>query len=367
MVTSETAYRNAITNLKECRDRVPVLTSYPLKLYIEPTSACNLRCTYCYPPENHLAKRMDMNLFYAIETQFFKHVCEVNLFLSGEPVLHSNFSEMLDICAKYPFITKFFSNLSYDNDKLLKKMVEAGSWVNVSLDGIESIGFRDGCDIPLILSNIRKLLEFQRQLKNDRFHLRIAAVVGKHNVTSLCSLIDWASSMGIREIMLGCLDAPERIIQHKLTGDDVDYFNQAVYRAELHGIRISTPSHIGGVRVDKSSNWEDFNLDIDKYFPHFCEDCNPDVETKFCPYPWIQTCIEATGEVVSCCQRKISLGKFTPDTDFITEIWNNAAYQNLRAIPDYSQCKHSQGDFCNMIGYSIWGGERRLNNIPDLK
>lgn len=367
MKVSDLAYNNAILNLSECRDRKLILRSYPLKIYIEPTSACNLKCSYCHPPELHHSKGLGIDTFKALEKQLFNHVCEVNVFLSGEPVLHNKFAEMLEICGKYPFVTKFFSNLSYKNDNILKKMVETGSWVNVSFDGIEGNVLRDGCDTELIIENIKKLKEYQKSVKNSRFHLRIATVVGKHNVHTLRSLIDWCAQMEISEIMLGCLDAPEKLKHFELTCDDAEYFNQAVSRADLYGIRISTPSHIGGCKLSKPSNWDDFNLPIDKYFPHFCEDCNPDVENKFCPYPWIQTVIESNGDVISCCQRKIKLGKFTPDTDFIGDIWNNEAYQKIRSVGDYTLCKPEDGGFCNMVKYSIWGGELRLNKIPGMQ
>jgi MoaA/NifB/PqqE/SkfB family radical SAM enzyme len=366
MKVSEKAYKNAILNLKECRDRSPILSSYPLKLYIEPTLACNLNCGYCYPPEYHSAKRIDMDMFYSLERQLFEHVCEVNLFLSGEPTLHEKFSEMLDVCARYPFITKFFTNLSYKNDPLLRKMVETGSWVNVSFDGIENNVFRKNSNVDQIIKNLNFLKSYQKDFKHKKFIIRIASVVSKHNVNSLCRLLDWASSMEIPEVMLGCMDVSKDLAEYELTGEDATLFEQAIYRADLLGIRISTPSHIGGVKLERTNNWNDFSISIDNYFPHFCEDCNPDVDNQFCPYPWIQAVIDSSGNVVSCCQRKISLGKFSPENDFIKDIWNNEAFQRIRSIEDYTTCKSPETSPCNMIKYSIWGGELRLDNIPEI-
>lgn len=366
MKISEKAYKNAILNLNECKQKKTVLTSYPLKLYIEPTMACNLRCSYCYPPKMHLPKRLDMNIFHALEKQLFDNICEVNLFLSGEPVLHENFSEMLETCSKYSLLTKFFTNLSYKKDSILQKMVETGCWVNVSFDGFEQNVMRQDSDVDLIISNLKKLQEYQREIRHEKFYIRIASVIGKHNVARLSSLVEWVSSMGISELMLGCLDVFPKIAQYRLTSEDAIHFNKAMHRADMLGVRLSMPTHIDGIRLEKTSNWNDFSLDIDEYFPHFCEDCNPDVESKFCPYPWIQTIIDSNGNVVSCCQRKILLGKFTLDTDFIQDIWNNEYYQEIRSVNDYTNCKLSDEGICNMTKYSIWGGEQRLNNIPQI-
>lgn len=366
MEVSEKAYKNAILNLNECHERLPVLKSYPLKLYIEPTIACNLHCIYCYPDEIHKTQKLDMNVFHSLKEQLFDYMCEVNLFLSGEPTLHKDFPEMLDICSRYPFITKFFTNLNYRNDDLLKKMVETGCWVNVSFDGLDGNELRIGSDVNLILENVKKLQEYQKRIRNKKFHIRIATVVGKHNVDYLCSMIDWMASKELPDLMLGCIDATEVTKQYKLTAEDAEAFEIAIYRADLHGIRISTPTHIGGVKLKKTNNWNEFSLPVDKYFCHFCEDCNPDVEERFCTYPWIQTVVDCFNNVVACCQQKIPIGTFTPDTDFIKEIWNNEAYQNLRKLHDYTTCTAPYGKGCDMITYSIWGGERRLNNIPSI-
>lgn len=353
MKVSEKAYANALLNLKECKDRKEILTSYPLKIYIEPTVHCNLKCSYCYPPGARVQTApLDMDIFYSVERQLFQYVCEVNLFLRGEPTLYKHFSTMLDTCSKYPFITKTFTNLSYDNDSILRKMVEVGIWLNVSFDGLEN-SLRDGISNDRIIKNIKFIQAYKSEIRQDRFHLRIASVVGKNNVKNLVNIINFADSLGIREIMLGCLDSDINF----LTSEDAIEFSRAVERADQLNVRISTPTHIGGVRLEKSRNWEDFSLPIDKYSYFFCEDCNPDVDNKFCPYPWIQTIFQVKNIVTNCCQRKRFMGNFYPHTNFMEDIWNNENYQNMRRINDFNTCS---GSNCNMIKYSIWGGERQL-------
>jgi hypothetical protein len=306
-----------------------------------------------------------MELFYAIEKQLFDYCCEVNLFLRGEPTLASNFATMLDVCGKYSFITKFFSNLSYKNNAILEKMVDNSVWLNVSFDGVDnSERMRLGINMEYVMRNIRFLQDRSKKSGNKKFHLRIAVVVSKINVNNLVRIIEWTHSENIREVMFGCMDANHMNFKDALTVEDLEHFNAAVKRADELQVRVSTPSHIAGHKVDKPSNWRDFKLDVDDYFPHFCEDSNPDVEKKFCPYPWLQTVITAEGEVISCCQRKLNLGKFTADKDFIKTIWNNKKYVKLRAQKDFTKCKNLLGHSCGLSTYSIWGGEQRLENIP---
>lgn len=359
MKISEKAYSNAILNLKECKERKTILTSYPLKIYIEPTIQCNLNCEYCYSQGHRVLKPFDMDIFYSIEKQLFEYVCEVNLFLRGEPTLYKDFPKMLDVCSKYPFITKTFSNLSYSNDSILRKMVEAGVWLNCSFDGLEN-SFRTDTNYEQVLRNIKFIQSYKEEIKQDKFHLRIASVIGKNNIKSAVNIIEFAESMGIREVMFGCLDGVSNTIPYMLTSEDAVEFSKAVNRADQLSIRISTPTHIGGSRLEKSRNWEDFSIPVDTYSYFFCEDCNPDVDNNFCPYPWIQTIFQVNKIVTNCCQRKQAMGSLSLETDFMKDIWNNQAYQKMRGIENFNTCS---GSTCNMMKYSIWGGERQLKKI----
>jgi MoaA/NifB/PqqE/SkfB family radical SAM enzyme len=363
---SPRAYRNAVLNLRECRDRKDRLSSYPLKLYIEPTDACHLRCEYCYPPEQRDRAVMGMETFRAIEEQLFGTCCEVNLYLSGEPVLSRHLPEMMEVCSRYELVTKTFTSLSYKNDEILKLFVERGVWVNVSFDGPEATRrFRRGSDLALIEDNIAKLVEYGRVVGNPRFHLRLASVIGHHNAPRLVELVQWAQRSGFREVQLGCMDVSSPLEHLGLRPEDAAHFERAVEQADELGVRISTPSHVGGRRIHRPSNWDDVPLEIDRFFPHFVETSNPDVERRFCPYGWIQTVVTARGEVLSCCQRKIPMGRFDPGTDFISEVWNNEMYRSLRRLADHRGCLMwaPSRTPCNMLTYSIWGGETALGRI----
>jgi len=357
--------KNAINNLNECKAKKKELKSHPIKIYIEPTTDCNLNCIYCIPKQYRKVEEMDLKVFHSIKEQLFDSCCEVNLFLRGEPTLSKNLTEMMNICSEYSFITKIFSNMSYENDELMKKFVEKGVWLNVSFDGIEvNEKVRRGSNIALITRNIQLLMKYQKHIQNNKFHIRLAVVVSKLNVKNLINIILWAEKMGFKEIMFGCLDAAHFGNKNALTRSEAYYFQKAIEKCDEIEMRVSTPSHIGGKALKKTHNWNDFILPIDEFFPHFIEDCNPDVKKKFCPYPWLQTVFMANGDVVSCCQRKIKLGNIKPDMNFIESIWNNNNYINLRSKKKFHKCTDSTGVQCGIIKYSIWGGESRLNNIP---
>ena len=69
----------------------------PVRLWIESTSRCNLKCGYC--PNKDVAKEdhgfMDFGLFTSIIDQVADHAYDVNLFHRGEPLMHPRLADMV--------------------------------------------------------------------------------------------------------------------------------------------------------------------------------------------------------------------------------------------------------------------------------
>src|SRR5690242_3480100 len=86
----------------------------PLRLRIEPTNLCNLKCISC--PNGVEAPReggfMDMGLYRKIidEAASFPRPTEVILYLGGEPLLHANLTDMIEYAAKKDLFVRFNSN-----------------------------------------------------------------------------------------------------------------------------------------------------------------------------------------------------------------------------------------------------------------
>ena len=70
----------------------------PLKLHLEPTSVCNLRCPMC-PQAIDAVKGdtgyIDIDLYRKIVDEAARFTLEINMFFRGEPLLHRRLSELL--------------------------------------------------------------------------------------------------------------------------------------------------------------------------------------------------------------------------------------------------------------------------------
>ncbi len=65
------------------------------KLYVEITSVCNLRCSFC-PPTSRLPATMSVEDFRRVAAQIAGFTRHVHFHVKGEPLLHPHLGELLD-------------------------------------------------------------------------------------------------------------------------------------------------------------------------------------------------------------------------------------------------------------------------------
>ena len=167
--------KNIELNYKEFFGRKEVLSSYPVKLYVEPTQRCNLDCFICYASRRKYRRDMPMDLFRMVERQLFPHAAEVNFFLTGESVLASHFKEMVSSCGRYDFLPKIFTNGMHLPDDIAGLYADLGFFVNFSFDAVSAGLFekiRRGADFIRIVENIRMLRRLYDSGRSPRAQTR---------------------------------------------------------------------------------------------------------------------------------------------------------------------------------------------------
>lgn len=114
----------------------------PRRLTVELTNTCNLHCGYCLRDEDALyhtrAQFLSLNLLRRVvrEAREVAAITEVN-FTGGEPTLHPQFAEAIDICGAEGTKISFVSN-GWNFEKLwpeLLKVRSSLSHVAFSIDG----------------------------------------------------------------------------------------------------------------------------------------------------------------------------------------------------------------------------------------
>ncbi|WP_085169322.1 radical SAM/SPASM domain-containing protein [Brachyspira hyodysenteriae] len=114
----------------------------PLKVEIEPTSACNFKCIYCrHSSVNIKPEFMTMEIFNKIYNgvkKFNKRIKSFNFAGIGEPLLNKNIYEMIKKANELSEDTVLITNGSLLNKENSDKLIESNiKTVRISLQGVD--------------------------------------------------------------------------------------------------------------------------------------------------------------------------------------------------------------------------------------
>lgn len=151
--------------------RSPALPYPPLKLHLEPTSHCNLRCVMC--PQSMNAPKgngyMGMDLYRRIIDEARGFVFEINLFFRGEPLLHPHILEMVQIARDAGIAVHVNTNATLLRGKIIDGLLDVGlDKLTISFDGGEKE----------LYEQMRRGARFDRTLENTLSLLKAKAARG---------------------------------------------------------------------------------------------------------------------------------------------------------------------------------------------
>ncbi len=166
-----------IENRRDLIERIKLSDAVPLKtpftIYVDPSSACNFKCDFCYHSidKNSLEKInfkkeiMKMELYTQIIdsiSKFPDKIKMLSLFIKGEPLLNSKLPEMIIMAHKKKITEKIYitTNGALLAPGLNRKLINAGlNEILISIEGVDSAEYKQitGVDVDFheIVSNIK--------------------------------------------------------------------------------------------------------------------------------------------------------------------------------------------------------------------
>ena len=132
----------------------------PLKMHVEPTNRCNLRCIMCpqsIDAAGDDAGFMDVDLYRRIIDRAKGRVREINLFLRGESMLHRRIFDMVRVTEEAGIVSHLNTNGTILTEEHSAGLLDAGlSKLTVSFDS----------GVPEVYEEMRRGARFNRTLRN---------------------------------------------------------------------------------------------------------------------------------------------------------------------------------------------------------
>jgi len=179
------------------------------RVYIEPTSLCNLNCITCVRNVwSDEIGHMDMDTFHAIVEQLrdFPHIQSIALAGFGEPLYHPEILSMARAVKNMGLELTISTNGTLLNSDLAEELVNIGlDKLVVSLDSGHPQLFEDirlGANLDAVLENINALNEIRRRRRSKYPVLGIEFVAMRRNVHEIADLPRLGSRLMASSIMV---------------------------------------------------------------------------------------------------------------------------------------------------------------------
>jgi len=157
--------RIQLENRSDLKSEIPLETPY--SIFIDPSSVCNFKCTFCMNSKIVKPEIMDFSVYKKIIDdlqEFDTPVKVIRLYGFGEPLINKKFIEMVEYAKKSDKVLSVdtTTNASLLTHKYNEKLIESGiDRINISIESLTDDGYKSftGRDISFdsLVENIRHL------------------------------------------------------------------------------------------------------------------------------------------------------------------------------------------------------------------
>jgi MoaA/NifB/PqqE/SkfB family radical SAM enzyme len=189
---------------------------YPLRVYLEVSNACDLKCAMCGPfsalsPYRKSSIAKELRGFLNVSDlegldDTLRHALEVQCFGYGEPTINPHFSDFVRELSAYEVLIDFYTNGMHLTEKLVELLVDnAVSRLTVSFSGVTKTDYENvyiGGKFERVLDGIKRLAERKKQ-RNALFPNIVVNSLGfTHHIETLASFVELMADHGVDAIQL---------------------------------------------------------------------------------------------------------------------------------------------------------------------
>lgn len=316
------------------------------RIYIEPTSACNLSCQTCVRNtwEEKIGS-MNMETFHAIihNLKDFPNLERVALWGIGEPLMHKQIGSMIKQVKQLNVEAELITNAMLLTPEKAEELVHSGlDRMVVSIDSVSDAQFaeiRTGATLSNVLNNVKRLNQIKHIQGISTPEIGIEFTLMKKNMGELQHLKELASHLEASFIIVTNL-----LPYSEDQKDEILYWNSATEAHDKprskHNPEISIPRI--DVRPEHTSNLGKLSFEALSYGsnPHVTQNYNgvcPFVEKGSIAFNW-------NGEASACVPLMHSYNCFVLgrkkkivnhnygniNTESLADIWNKDDFKIFR-------------------------------------
>ncbi len=187
----------------------PFLAGNPISLSVEPVNYCMLSCPECPAGNGSLTRKagqMSLHTYSKLIEQASPYLSYLTLYFQGEPLLHPNFIEFVQIAHKHKIYTSTSSNAQLLNDEMAKNIVKSGlNKIIISIDGTTQEAYekyRVGGSLEKVKEGIKGIIKWKKIMQSTSPFVELQFLVFKHNEHQLLEIKQLDKELGVNKLSL---------------------------------------------------------------------------------------------------------------------------------------------------------------------
>ena len=325
----------------------------PLKIEMDITNQCNIRCIMCSFSDPAIGGRkkrdVSQETFSRWADEMFSWAAHVGLLFGAEPTLNPNLVSFVRIAKEFRVPNVYLSTNGMKlTPALSEALIEAGvDEINVSLDAGEKTTYeriRRGAKWEVVVGHLKSLRDQKAARKISRPRLHLSFVMMRSNVEQLPGFVELAAELGAEVLYFSHLVPFDKLgmITESL-GANLDDYQQYVDRALLlarqSGIHIVLPrTRQVGINFTAprtpSQDQQSIHLapvDHARNAHGLPKRFARDEVNSCCPFPWHFLGIDPDGSVFPCGWWHSGPPMGNLHTQRFQEIWSGEPRRSLRS------------------------------------
>ncbi len=145
-----------------------------------------------------------MELLDKILADISRHTTYVNFYFQGEPYIHPQFLDMVDLCRKHNMYSATSTNAHFLTEKKARETVESGlDRLIISIDGTDQetySSYRREGKLEKVIEGTKNILKWKKELKSATPHVIFQFLVVKPNEHQIDEVQRLGAELGVDEV-----------------------------------------------------------------------------------------------------------------------------------------------------------------------
>lgn len=186
----------------------PMHRFYPVKLGVEVTNRCNLKCPLCLRSSNpnRMSGDMKWENYVNLIDSFSPFLFQVRLHGNGEPTLHPSLPEMVKYAHQKGIYTNFHTNGNLLTKRLINALIDSKlDEVNIALDGISEetySQYRVGGSCKRVMDGVTMFCNVKKEHNSRTPRINLQFLIMGHNEHEIPQVKAFAAETGVNRLYL---------------------------------------------------------------------------------------------------------------------------------------------------------------------